>query len=65
MALIGDGGLKCGIDDAMLIFDWCDWGWELDGNNFLWDDDFRFHVYTLSLSKLEFKQVCINTTADM
>ena len=32
-----------------IMFDWCEWEWNLRGKYGVWDDDFRFESYSLGI----------------
>ena len=48
------------MDDATMIFDWCRWEWEIEGNYGVWDDDFRFEVYSLTIPSIAKAKVSVN-----
>ena len=45
------------VNHGELMFDWCRWEWEMDGNFGVWDDDFRFDLYSCNISANSMKQV--------
>ena len=57
MALFSLGKEIRGIKNVQLIFDWCKWDWEIDGKYGVWDEDFRFNLYSMNITKLTVEQV--------
>lgn len=41
-----------GIENAQLMFDWCSWEWDFSGRYGVWDDDFRYTVYSLGIRSI-------------
>ena len=52
------------IDAPHLMFDWCYFTWEIEGNYGVWDSDFRYEVYSLGIQRLAAAAVTINIDND-
>ena len=57
MNLIAAGLVDRGLENVELIFDWCKMEWEYDGKYGVWDDDFRYDVYSMSIPRMGLAEV--------
>ena len=57
MDKIKDGEVNRGLENVELIFDWCSMEWEYDGKYGVWDDDFRYDVYSMSIPRMGLAEV--------
>ena len=49
-----------GVVDAQLIFNWCHFEWEIEGNYGVWDDDFRFEIYSMGITKIAMASIRVD-----
>ena len=52
MTMVENGTWFRDVDNATLMFDWCSWEWEVEGQYGVWDSDFRFDVYCMQITAL-------------
>ena len=57
MELIENQSVIRGLENAQLIFDWCKMEWEYDGKYGVWDEDFRYDVYSMFITRMNLDKV--------
>ena len=50
------------VQDAVHIFDWCAWEWEINGGYGVWDADFRYETYSLKINSWAVRTVSLTVS---